>query len=179
MRKLIDSSHKILDLLNAGAPWLALVFLRMLIGWEFLESGIEKYHGENWFAEIQDQFPFPFSVIPSAISWEMATWFELIGGAALILGIGTRFFSVSLIILTVVATAAVHWPSEWNSLSELVKGYAISNDGYGNFKLPVIYLTMLIPLVFLGSGKLGVDAIFERISRRNNYIDLPNRNRVR
>lgn len=165
MRKLIDTSHSIFDLLNAAAPWIAIVFLRMLIGWEFLESGIEKYDGENWFADIQGQFPFPFNIIPPAISWAMATWFELIGGTALILGVGTRFFAVSLIVLTIVATAAVHWPSEWHTLSELAKGYAISNDGYGNFKLPVIYLTMLIPLVFLGSGKLGIDGVIVRMSR--------------
>src|SRR3990167_55178 len=165
MRKLIDTSHSIFDLLNAAAPWIAIVFLRMLIGWEFLESGIEKYDGENWVADIQGQFPFPFNIIPPAISWAMATEFELIGGTALILGVGTRFFAVSLIVLTIVATAAVHWPSEWHTLSELAKGYAISNDGYGNFKLPVIYLTMLIPLVFLGSGKLGIDGVIVRMSR--------------
>lgn len=163
MRTFLTLSQKTLDTLNVAAPWLAIVFLRMLIGWEFLESGLEKYHGENWFADIQNQFPFPFNIIPPAISWTMATWFELAGGIALILGIGTRFFAVSLLVLTVVATAAVHWPSEWNTLSELAKGYAISDKGYGNFKLPVIYLSMLIPLIFMGSGKLGLDTLFIRV----------------
>lgn len=166
MRQLLITSHKALDLLNAAAPWLAIVLLRILIGWEFLEAGLEKYHGENWFGDIQDQFPFPFNVIPPSISWAMATWFELLGGAALMVGLGTRFFAVSLIVLTLVATAAVHWPAEWHTLTDLVKGYAISDDGYGNFKLPVIYLTMLFPLVFFGSGKLGLDAAIVHTSRK-------------
>lgn len=166
-------SHTLLSLclkafktLDGAAPWLALVFLRVLIGWEFLEAGLEKYNGENWFTDIQHRFPFPFNVIPPSISWEMATWFELIGGAALIIGVGTRFFAISLMILTIVATAAVHWPAEWMNFSDLAKGYAVSDKGYGNFKLPVIFLAMLIPLLFSGPGKLSIDALFHRFSRR-------------
>lgn len=160
--KLIESLH---DGLNRAAPWVALLFLRALIGWEFLDSGIEKLNGYNWFGDIQNQFPFPFNLIPSEISWFMATWFELIGGAALILGVGTRFFAVSLVILTLVATAAVHWPQEWHGLSELLQGYVITDKGYGNYKLPVIFLSMLVPLIFLGAGKLSLDTLIHRFSR--------------
>ncbi len=35
--------------LDSLAPWVGLLFLRLLIGWEFLESGLEKLGGENWF----------------------------------------------------------------------------------------------------------------------------------
>ena len=37
----------------------------------------------------------------------MATWFELLGGIALVIGLGTRFFSVSLLVLSVVAMSIV------------------------------------------------------------------------
>lgn len=163
---LLSLSSKTFNTLDGAAPWIALVFLRVLIGWEFLDAGLEKYNGENWFADIQQRFPFPFNIIPPSISWAMATWFELIGGFALIIGVGTRFFAISLMILTVVATAAVHWPAEWMTLSDLAKGYAVSDKGYGNFKLPVLFLAMLIPLFFSGPGKLSVDALFQRFSRR-------------
>jgi len=78
----------------------------------------------------------------------------------LVLGLATRFFSVSLIILTIVAIAAVHWPSEWNSLSQLLAGYRIideQGDGLGNYKLPVIFLVMFLPILFSGAGKLSLD----------------------
>lgn len=153
---------RVVSLLEAAAPWVALTFLRMLIGWEFLEAGLEKYRGENWFGHVQDKFLFPFNLLPVDLNWFLAQWFEIIGGIALILGLGSRFFALSLMILTVVATAAVHWPSEWTTLSELVKGYAITNKGYGNFKLPVIFMTMLIPLFFLGGGRFSVDALLHR-----------------
>ncbi len=164
---LYDNSTSKLD---AAAPWVALLFLRILIGWEFLEAGLEKSGGENWFGHIQEDFPFPFNVIPVSVSWFLATWFEIIGGLAIIFGAATRFFAFSLIILTIVATAAVHWPEDWSSLSELAKGYAITNKGFGNFKLPVIFLTMLIPLTFMGAGKLSVDNLLIRFFGDKNNV---------
>jgi putative oxidoreductase len=139
--------------------WMAPLGLRLVLAWEFYEAGREKLRGENWFPSIMDAFPFPFDRIPTDFSWALATWFELIGGVALLLGFGTRFFAASLFVLTIVATAAVHWPQDWMGLSELAKGYAITDNGGGNYKLPLIYLTMLLPLVFHGAGKLSVDAL--------------------
>lgn len=139
--------------------------LRLVMGWEFWESGLEKLHGENWFADIQDKFPWPFSVIPADVSWATATWFELIGGVMLWLGLGTRFFAFSLMILTFVATAAVHWPDMWSMWSDLLKGYAISNAGQGNFKLPLLFVVMLLPLIFSGAGKLSLDHLLARVLR--------------
>lgn len=142
--------------------WIGLLSLRLLLAWEFGEAGFEKLHGSNWFADMQDQFPWPFKLIPADINWALATGFEVIGAIALVVGLGTRFFSASLIVLTVVAMLSVHWPESWSTLSELLKGYALSNDGFGNFKLPVIYIAMLLPLVFMGPGRLSLDALFRR-----------------
>ncbi|MCA0185737.1 MAG: DoxX family protein [Proteobacteria bacterium] len=144
--------------LDGAGQWAALLGLRLVLAWEFFESGLEKLHGSNWFDEIQARFPFPFDQLPTDLSWQLATSFELAGGIALLLGFGTRFFAVSLAVLTVVATAAVHWPEGWSSLAELARGYAISDEGFGNFKLPVIFLAMLLPLILLGPGRLSVDA---------------------
>lgn len=142
--------------------WLGLLGLRLLLGWEFFESGLEKFRGENWFADIQDKFPAPFNLVPPEISWQMATWFELAGGIALVIGLGTRFFGASLFILTIVAIAAVHWPAEWTTLAELMKGYAITDQGHGNFKLPIIFMAMLLPLILSGPGRLSIDALIRR-----------------
>ncbi|MOA60457.1 hypothetical protein D3C78_1853440 [compost metagenome] len=56
-----------------------------------------------------------------------------------------------------VAIAAVHWPSQWSSLAELAQGYAITDQGFGNFKLPLIYLVALLPLLLKGAGRLSLD----------------------
>lgn len=151
---------------NRVGEYFAPLGLRLLLAYEFWVAGVEKLRGDNWFADIQDKFPFPFSVVPTEISWQMATWFELIGAVALVIGLGTRFFSVSLVVLTLVAVAAVHWPAQWSSLAELWQGYAVTDNGQGNFKLPLIYLVMFLPLILTGPGKLSLDHwIAKRYSR--------------
>lgn len=130
--------------LNRAGEWFAPLGLRLLLAYEFWQAGVEKLHGENWFADIQDQFPFPFNVVPPEISWQIATWSELIGPVLLVLGLGTRFATVSLIILTIVAWASVHAGN----------GYNVVDNG---FKLPLIYLIMFVPLLLSGPGKLSLD----------------------
>jgi len=163
MKKLLS---RLFSGLDGVGLWIGLLGLRLLLGWEYFESGREKFLGENWFADIQGQFPYPFSIVPPAISWQMATWFELIGGIALVIGLGTRFFGVSLFVLTIVAIAAVHWPAEWMTFGNLLQGYVITDQGRGNFKLPVIFMAMLLPLILSGPGKLSVDALIRRSMTR-------------
>jgi len=137
--------------------------MRLVMGWEFWESGLEKYRGENWFAGVQAAFPFPFNVVPADLSWSIATWFELIGAIMLWVGLGTRFFAFSLLFLTFVATAAVHWPDMWTMWGDLLKGYSVSDQGHGNFKLPLLFVVMLLPLIFNGAGKLSVDHLLAKL----------------
>lgn len=138
--------------LNTIGEYLPQLGLRLLLAYEFWVAGVEKYNGTNWFADALSDFPFPFNIIPAEVSWQLATWFELIGAIALVLGLATRFFSLSLIVLTIVAWAAIHSAS----------GYNVCENGY---KLPLIYLIMFAPLLFSGAGKLSLDhQIWKRVS---------------
>jgi putative oxidoreductase len=157
--RFLDRLHRGLDRIGTWLPQLA---LRGLVGWEFFESGLEKLHGENWFADIADRFPFPFGLLPVAASWFIATWAELLGGICLWLGLATRYWAAVLLVLSWVAIASVHWPDDWSSLAELWKGYAITDRGYGNFKLPLILMVMLLPLLFAGAGRVSVDELIRR-----------------
>lgn len=148
----------IINQLNTLSDSVPQLFLRLLLAWEFGESGFEKLHGTNWFSDLT--FPFPFNLLSPDISWGISTFFEIVGAFALAFGFATRFFSISLMILTIVAISAVHWPEQWSSISELLKGYRIideNGDGFGNYKLPAMYLVMFLPLLFGGAGKLSVD----------------------
>ena len=136
--------HYLLTRLNRIGEFLPQLALRLFLAWEFGESGWEKFTGVNWFADIQDKFPFPFNLVPPDISWQISTWSELLGAAALVIGLGTRFFSLQLIILTIVAWMSVHAGN----------GYNVCDNGY---KLPLIYLILFLPLLFSGPGKLSVD----------------------
>lgn len=144
MSKVLSSLRCGIYGLDQVGAYLGLLSLRLLLAYEFWESGIEKYRGENWFADIADKFPFPFNVVPVDVSWAMATWFEILGPIALVIGLGTRFFSASLIILTYVAIVSVHAGN----------GYNVCDNGW---KLPLMYIVMFIPLLLSGPGKLSLD----------------------
>jgi len=131
------------------------IFLRLILAYEFAEAGIEKLSGDNWFGDLV--FPFPFNLLPADVSWNLSMGLELIAPVALILGLATRFFSLALMVLTVVAIAAVHWPAQWHTLTELWQGYTITDKGFGNYKLPLLYLLMLASLLFSGAGWLSID----------------------
>ena len=162
----ISSAVKGLHLnLDRAGDWVAPLVLRVFLAWEFFESGLEKFNGQNWFSDILERFPFPFDHLPAALNWELSMWAELIFSMTLLLGLGTRFSALSLMVVTLVATAAIHWPADWHTLSELAQGYAISNKGYGNFKLPLIYLVAFTPLLLSGGGKLSIDALLNRWRR--------------
>jgi putative oxidoreductase len=124
--------------------WIGLLGIRLLLAWEFGVAGLEKLQGENWFADIQGDFPFPFSVVPVEISWFLATWTEILGAAALVIGLGTRFWAVGLLVLDIVAWASVHAGN----------GFNVCDNGW---KLPLMYLVMLIPLVLSGPGRASLD----------------------
>lgn len=156
MRSLLEISKQLSGWFENNAAGFAPLLLRLLLAYEFLEAGLEKVSGKNWFTDLA--FPFPFNLLPPGVSWELSIGLEIIAPIALILGFATRFFSFALIILTLVAIAAVHWPAEWHTLAQLWKGYAILNQGFGNYKLPLMYLFMLTSLLFSGSGRLSLDA---------------------
>jgi len=166
MPQVINLYFTVICWLERLAPVLPPMALRLILAWEFGESGWEKFTGTNWFGELD--FPFPFSLLPASVSWQISTWFELLGAAALVLGLATRFFTASLMVLTVVAIAAVHWPEHWSTLGELLRGYRVvdeEGDGMGNYKLPLIYLVMFLPLLFGGAGRLSLDHLLARRCR--------------
>jgi putative oxidoreductase len=156
------SQLPLMSRVDGVGQWLAPLGLRVLLAWEFFEAGREKLQGQNWFADLGDKFPLPFSLLGPNVNWTLATWFELVGSVALLVGLGTRYAAATLWVLTVVAIYAVHWPSDWSSLSELWQGYVISNEGYGNYKLPLIYLVMLLPLMLNGGGRFSLDHLIGR-----------------
>jgi len=159
MSTVMNLVHRILDKLDLGGAWLALLPIRLLMAWEFGRAGLMKLNGTNWFANVQDNFPFPFNVVPVEISWFLATWAEILGAIGLLLGLFTRFWAFSLIVLSIVAIAGVHWPDQWSSLAELWKGYSISDKGFGNYRIPLLFIAMLFPLMFAGAGKLSLDHV--------------------
>ena len=162
MQQIIDLKNRVVDVLEPAGDWVALLPIRLLMAYEYGRAGLMKFNGNNWFANVQDNFPFPFNVVPVEISWFMATWAEILGGVCLLLGLFTRFWAFSLVVVTIVAIAGVHWPDDWSSLAELWKGYSVSDKGFGNYRIPLLFMVMLIALVFRGAGRLSLDHVLDR-----------------
>ncbi|MDE3999901.1 DoxX family protein [Glaesserella parasuis] len=121
-----------------------LLGLRLFVAYEFFETGLEKWYGQNWFADIQEQFPFPFYLLPSEINWAFAMGAELLFPLLLVVGLFTRFSALGLSVLTIVAWYAVHSGM----------GYNVCQNGY---KMALVYLVILAPLMFQGAGMVSVD----------------------
>ena len=143
---MINAIDNLYSRLSVIGDFLSMLLLRLFIAWEFWEAGQSKLNGSNWFNNIADSFPFPFNVIPTDISWFMATWAEILGAVAIAIGLATRFWVFVLIILDIVAWYSVHAGN----------GYNVCDNG---FKLPLIYLLILLVLFFSGAGKLSLDHI--------------------
>ena len=134
-----------------GTIWqtaLSMLILRLFAAYEFLESGLQKWNGENWFSEINGQFPFPFNILPDSLNWNLAMYAELLLPVLLLLGLATRLSALGLIIVTAVAWAAVH----------AGLGYNVCDNGY---KMALIYIVVLIPLLLQGAGTWSIDQLIK------------------
>ncbi|HQU14814.1 MAG: hypothetical protein B7Z66_03715 [Chromatiales bacterium 21-64-14] len=140
----------ITGILNRLGTFLPQLGLRLLLAWEFWVSGTAKLHSANWFVPLQSQFPLPFSLLPANATWFLVTWAELLGAVALLMGFGTRLAALAFMVLDAVA---------WHTLYA-GNGYNVCDGGY---KLALLYLAMLLPLLFGGPGTASVD---HWISRR-------------
>jgi putative oxidoreductase len=77
------------------------------------------------------------------------SWFaELAGGAALILGVFTRFFAATILIDMLVATLKVH----------LKNGLR----GPGGYEFTMTLAVIAFTLILLGSGPISLEWLFER-----------------
>lgn len=132
---------------------ISLLVLRLFIAYEFIEAGLEKWRGENWFAHIHDAFPIPFSWFPIEFNWQLSMWTEIIVPILLVIGLLGRLGSLALMVLTLVAWYAVHSGH----------GYNVCSNGY---KMAVIYLIALLPLIMQGMGRFSLDYLI--CSHRSN-----------
>ena len=165
MNAIIPLLDNIRSKLDGAGHWVGLLLIRILLAYEFGSAGLRKASVDGvpgWFANTQGDFPFPFNVLPTGLNWYLVTYAEILGALGLVLGLFTRFWAFSLTIVSIVAIFGVHWPDQWNTLAELWKGYSVSNNGFGNYRIPLLFVAMLLPLIFIGPGKLSLDALLRK-----------------
>lgn len=145
---------------SSNPSWQAafgLLALRLFAAYEFLESGLEKLNGKgNWLLISANQFS-PFHLLSDTVNWNLAMWAELVLPALLIVGLATRLSALGLMVVTAVAWSAVH----------AGLGYNVCDNGY---KMALIYLVVLFPVLLQGAGRLSLDALLKKRCCRIKYF---------
>ena len=125
--------------------WLGPLLLRLVFGWFWLETGWAKLHNLEFFSQRFVEWGIPLPMLSATVSG--AT--DLIGGALLILGLGTRLVAIPMIVNMLVALAVVVLPtiSTFNEFVELDE---------------VLYVAVLCWLLMAGPGKASLDHLIAR-----------------
>jgi putative oxidoreductase len=124
----------------------AVALMRVILGVVFVYHGWWKVVNFAANSDFFDKLGIPFPVLSSAA----AVGVELLGGAALILGIGVAYAAVPLAFTMVVAILTVHLPA----------GFALPN-GYE------FVLTLLVAVLAqgaVGSGALALESLLKKDS---------------
>ena len=131
----------------ARIDWLGPLLLRLVFGWFWLETGWAKLHNLAFFSARFVEWGIPFPTFSATLSG--AT--DLIGGALLMLGLGTRLATIPMIVNMLVALAVVVLPGI-STLDEFVE------------LDEVLYVAVLFWLFVAGPGKASLDGWIARRS---------------
>jgi len=147
------TSHPSLSLTdNVAASWSDFLLLvgRVFLGWLFLASGYGKLMGiagtTGYFASL--------GMSPPALFAWFAAFTELGLGAALILGIATRYAALATFFFVLVATAIAH--RYWTYPAEQQGGQ------YNNWLKNIAIMGGALYTFVAGAGRYSVDAILSR-----------------
>lgn len=125
--------------------WLGPLLLRLVFGWFWVETGWAKLHNLAFFSQRFVEWGIPFPTLSATLSG--AT--DLVGGALLLVGLGTRLAAVPMIINMLVALAVVVLPTI-STLDEFVE------------LDEVLYVAVLFWLLVAGPGKASLDHLLAR-----------------
>ena len=121
---------------------LALLFARVVVAYGFYEPAMMKWGDIKSVAEWFGSMGIPFPTLNAY----MAASTEALGVVLLTLGLLTRFISIPLIVVMIVAIVTVHLPH----------GFSAGDNG---FEIPLYYMLFLLLFVSYGAGKFSLDRV--------------------
>lgn len=132
-----DSLEKLKDL--------PLLFLRLILAYGFYGPATKKLEDVNAIASWFESMDYPLPTLNAYL----ATITETAGFIMLALGLATRFISIPLMIVMLVAIFTVH----------LGNGFSAGNNGY---EIPLYYFLMLFTVLVIGPGKISLDHLMRK-----------------
>lgn len=118
----------------------SLAIIRVIVGIIFAAHGWQKLNGLDGTTGFFTSLGIPAAGVMAVI----VTFVELVGGLALIVGLGTRLFAALLAITMLVALLTVH----------LQNGFFASNGGV---EFSLLLLAASLGFALAGAGRLSVD----------------------
>jgi putative oxidoreductase len=118
----------------------SLLVARLTVAYGFYEPAMQKWSDISSVADWLGTLGFPLPTL----SAYLAASTELLGVAFLALGLFTRFISLPLIVVMIVAITTVH----------LANGFSAGDNG---FEVPLYYMLFLGIFASFGAGKISLD----------------------
>lgn len=132
MNKLIalaGSVQSLFDRLRAPMEFLGPLALRLYLvpvfwvaannKWNPFDSGSSIDSTAEWFGNAEWGLGLPFPYLNAYLAWGA----EYFGAILLLLGLGTRWISIPLMVTMVVAAVTVHWQHGWQAVHDLKSAF--------------------------------------------------------
>lgn len=137
----------------------AVLPLRLIVGLGFFAHGLAKWNrGPEKFGVLLQHVGVPF---PSLMGW-VGTLSELLGGLALIVGVGVAIASVPLIIMMLVAMFTIHIHYGFSAVNTVGLTAAGPQFGPPGYEINLIYIAALLVLGLSAPTPLSLDAWLSR-----------------
>ncbi len=142
----------------ALAEW-AFLPIRLAVGYGFLAHGYAKLsRGPEKFAAVLHTLGVPE---PLLAAWA-ATLTELIGGAAVMIGVMIPWVSIPMVVVLLTALITVHLPYGFFTVKFAEVTEAGIKFGTVGYEIVLLYLAGLTALVLGGPGELSLERWLER-----------------
>ncbi|MDX1809963.1 MAG: DoxX family protein [Sulfurospirillaceae bacterium] len=119
---------------------LSLLLARVIVAYGFYTPAMKKFGNIDAVAAWFGTLGIPFPLVNAYLSAST----EILGVVLLTLGLLTRFISIPLIVIMIVAITTVHLPN----------GFHAADNG---FEIPLYYMIFLLIFLSFGAGKISID----------------------
>jgi putative oxidoreductase len=139
--------------------WVALLLARLAIGFFFVMSGYNKLFVQG-IGSLRAEFIVYGIPLPWLSAWIDAL-VQFMGGFAIMVGLGTRLWSILVGFAMLVASLVVTIPDVLQTDIPAAK-HGLLFWGWFYYRPEPIYITVFLLLIFIGPGKASLDQVIAR-----------------
>jgi putative oxidoreductase len=141
--------------------------LRIIVGYGFIAHGYAKVmNGPERFAAVLQALHVPAAAL---MAW-LTIVFELLGGAAILVGAFVTLASIPLAAILLVAMFTVHLPYGFSSIKLRAVTAAGPQFGPPGYETDLLYLACLATLVVSGSGPAAFDNFLDQRAKQGTQL---------